>query len=913
MSDCMDCSNCPLSKFTIGDRPVSTRKQEKMTSELRFVLSHPSPSFIPISSDNPIGCPTTILINRFVTVPYDIAFTKYCLQANRLEDIKGKTAMEREARACCAPALAEDLVGAKVIVACGNEALAALGYDLKAGNCVGWVDYNEELGASVLACLDPHKVEENSDGLAKDWVWTVQRAQQIIQGFVPDRNITPEPDWVLADTKEKLAELTADYPSDEFMVLDIESTGLDPREDRLLQLGIYNPASKPIIIPRESLLDQDFIEELIKLLDRVKVVAHNGKFDAKFTEEEFGISLKLGGDTLVFHHMLDERTGTHGLKRLVRVYLNWGFYDDAIGDYYKMEDGLANAPFEEVADYLSLDLLGTWGVLQQELLLLRDDRESTKYPWKIQLSQRDHVEKILNPVNNELKRVEQVGFLVDEARLDELIAEAEPSVAAKKAEIEDFLFDELGEEFSVDSPIQLLKALHGIGALKEEIQTTAYKVLKDYVHIPIVKEILEYKKECKILNAFYISIKNKLVVSKWGKKVFATFNLAGTIGSRWSGSNPNLQQAPRAPHPFKSIFIPNEGHVIFQNDFSALEVCIAAYLSRDKALAEAFKGDMHTTVSKSAFKKYFDEMEEVDTTEAMWKFIDKHPLMMSAKKSIEKMEQNDGAFGLEKLKKEITKHLRYCAKVITFGIFYGRGARALAEQELSCSEADAREFICNYYKLFPDLEKFIKKVHYIVKDIGLVVGPAGRVRDVRSWRFSGDQRMRDRAFGRACRQIINFLMQDHSGVINNIAFAKGANFLTENNCGAMLAAVHDSSVGEIWFDENTSARLDAITRLQEGILVDDLVSLGVDPEVGFNWGELYPQKVFFDGCGMAVKIGLKRLGVDAVKERLALYVRKLELDKMTEEEKVKEGLDLNELTEINNKIKEIDEAWELMI
>lgn len=913
----MDCASCPLKQFTLEGKGPSIRRQEKMRSKLRFVMSHPKPSFVDKAL---FSSPTTSLFDRFVKVDYDMVFTKNCVQAGHLENTgKGIVQMERDARACCAPTLAEDLKGATVIVACGNEALEALGYkDRKAGNSTGWVEYNEELGASVLACLDPHVVENSPEKLANDWIWTVQRAQKIVQDLAPRENILPTVNWEAVETIEQFKKIIKRFKTDDLLAIDIETVGLNWRKDRVLVIGIYNEAyDKVLMLTPELFTKNAFKEVWAELVNRMRCTLANSKFDAKFLLYQYGLKIPVFYDTLPMHQMIDERTGIHGLKRLLQVYRNWPSYEQKIDHYYKMEGALANCPFEELAQYCAYDVYGTYMLTKQFLSLLRDDRLSRKYPWEIMLSQREYIENITRHVNMELLDVEINGFITDEVRLDKLIAEAIPSVEKHRRSIEDLLFAEVGREVSVDSPLQLLAALHEMKALPPEINTTESKVIKNYIKVPIIKMILEYKKEYKILTAFYNSIKEKLIEDHGVMKTFATFNIAGTIGSRWSGANPNLQQAPRAPHPFKSIFTASPGHVIFQNDFTSLEVCMAAYLSKDMALAAACKpgADMHQTVSESAFKKYHEEMRSLDTTEDWENFLNSYSLLTAVKKSIqEDAEKRGSSYNVAEYESAIVKHLRFCAKTITFGIFFGRGARALAEQELNCSIAEAQTFIDDYFKLFPVFYKWIRKVQYLVKDVGIIIAPDGRVRDLRFWMFSSDPMKRKQALARAYRQAVNFLTQNMSGTVNNIAFIKAAQYLRENKCGRMLGAVHDSSVGEIFLGPQTAVHMANIRELQNSCLTSDFVSFRVESELGMNWASTIDDTLYLEAVGpLVLEHGADKLGRELVEQRTSNYVKMVKVKKMTPDELAKAEIRPELAAELEQIIKEIDAKWEMKV
>lgn len=75
-------------------------------------------------------------------------------------------------------------------------------------------------------------------------------------------------------------------------------------------------------------------------------------------------------------------------------------------------------------------------------------------------------------------------------------------------------------------------------------------------------------------------------------RVYPSFNVTGTKGSRWSCSGPNIQQLPSRDQKYdfgdgselvainmKDIIIPDEGNVFVGSDYSALEAYLQTYLA----------------------------------------------------------------------------------------------------------------------------------------------------------------------------------------------------------------------------------------------------------------------------------------------------------------------------------------------
>ncbi len=70
-------------------------------------------------------------------------------------------------------------------------------------------------------------------------------------------------------------------------------------------------------------------------------------------------------------------------------------------------------------------------------------------------------------------------------------------------------------------------------------------------------------------------------------KIHAGWKIPGTITGRVAGVNPNLVQAPKSKG-FLECFVPEEGNVLVDCDFSSLENVVLAELSKDKSLMELY-------------------------------------------------------------------------------------------------------------------------------------------------------------------------------------------------------------------------------------------------------------------------------------------------------------------------------------
>ena len=208
------------------------------------------------------------------------------------------------------------------------------------------------------------------------------------------------------------------------------------------------------------------------------------------------------------------------------------------------------------------------------------------------------------------------------------------------------ILESAGVEFNVDSPRQLGEILFEnlqLYAKAKETKTGQYQtgeeVLKKLVDThPIISQVLEYRELKKLLNT-YVKPLPKLINENTGR-LHTSYMQTVTSTGRLSSKDPNLQNIPirtDAGREIRKAFIPSDpNHVLLAADYSQVELRVAAAMSNDPGLVDAFKQgiDIHTTTAAKVFNVC---LEDVDRTQ------------------------------------------RSQAKAVNFGILYGQGAFGLAE------------------------------------------------------------------------------------------------------------------------------------------------------------------------------------------------------------------------------------------
>lgn len=268
------------------------------------------------------------------------------------------------------------------------------------------------------------------------------------------------------------------------------------------------------------------------------------------------------------------------------------------------------------------------------------------------------------PASLSLANMELTGAPVDLPYLEEMKANIEKEIQAEIADIralvQEFTLHPKGGDFNANSSKQVKEVLYdkeiGLGlAMPKDVGRYAYmreegevttnsdtlKVLARQVApkrpaiAGLINKILSYRVRTKILGTYIEGILDR--VDPDGR-VRGDFNLHGTATARISCSNPNLQNIPDASHvgyDIRRAYVPSEGWVILEADYSQLELRVAALFSQDQVLIEAYKAgaDIHQEVAYMLWNKPKDK---------------------------------------------ITKYERYLAKCMNFGVLYGRGARSIA-------------------------------------------------------------------------------------------------------------------------------------------------------------------------------------------------------------------------------------------
>ena len=401
------------------------------------------------------------------------------------------------------------------------------------------------------------------------------------------------------------------------------------------------------------------------------------------------------------------------------------------------------------------------------------------------------------PVIRILADMEEKGIVVDSGFLKKLSIKINTELEI----ITKAIYKEAGEEFNINSPRQLSHILFDVFKLETHglrktakggvISTGAAELEKLKNAHPMVAEILSYRELMK-LKTTYVDALPTLIDSTDGR-IHTTFNQTVASTGRLSSSNPNLQNIPIMSaygREVRKSFIAPSGFFLCSFDYSQIELRVAAHMADDKKMIEAFqKGlDIH---SMTAAAIYHISLEEV------------------------------------------TPELRRAAKTLNFGILYGMGAMALAENT-DMSHKEAKKFIDDYFREFAGVREYLDRTKLFAETHGYVETLFGRRRYIPEIHSPNWQLKRE-----AERMATNMPIQGTAtGDIVKMAMIAVDSWIKKHSLSEsvkMILQVHDELVFEI-HENAVSERPPQIKKIMEQI-ANLKVPLVVDVKIGKNWGE----------------------------------------------------------------------------
>lgn len=406
-----------------------------------------------------------------------------------------------------------------------------------------------------------------------------------------------------------------------------------------------------------------------------------------------------------------------------------------------------------------------------------------------ELGMADLYRNIEMPLSFVLYSMEKEGVKVN---ADELTTYGE-SLVDNILLLENKIYDAAGEKFNINSPKQLgeilfekLKLPYG-KKTKNGYSTAADVLEKLAVEAPIVNDILEYRTLTKLKSTYADGL--AAFIEDDGR-IHSHFNQTITATGRISSTEPNLQNIPirtALGRELRKVFVPKDGFVFLDADYSQIELRLMAHFSNDDKLIDAYRNnkDIHRSTASKVFHVPFDEVTDLQ---------------------------------------------RRNAKAVNFGIIYGISSYGLS-QDLSISMGEAKQYIKDYFEEFPGVKQFMDNSVETAKETGGTRTLFGRIRPIPELKSSN---FMQRSFGE--RVAMNAPLQGTAADIMKIAMINIFNRLAQEGLESkLLIQVHD----EVLIETKESEKEEVLKIISEEMrdAADLAVELEIDAHFGKNWYE----------------------------------------------------------------------------
>jgi DNA polymerase-1 len=530
-----------------------------------------------------------------------------------------------------------------------------------------------------------------------------------------------------------------------------------------------------VYISCEGLITEEFLKDkLTELADKTSVYTINLKAQVDYLSDEFKDNIH---DLALMSYLINPLKSVYSYEDIASEYLNASLMgrQDIIGK-------------NTVEKLMCDDISALAKVYGYESYTARYAFDGC-YDNLEKSNMKDVYLNIELPLIYVLRSMEKEGMRVNKKELKQY----GDNLTERINELESLIYEMAGEKFNINSPKQLGEILFDKMGLPSGKKTkTGYSTSADIleklaVDYPVVSNILEYRTLAKLKSTYAEGLAQYIGDDE---RIHSTFNQMITATGRISSTEPNLQNIPirmELGRLIRKVFIPKEGYVFVDADYSQIELRLLAHMSGDKTLIDAYNedSDIHRITASKVFKVPFEE---------------------------------------------VTQTQRSNAKAVNFGIVYGISSFGLS-RDLSITPKEAKNYIDEYFKTYPSLKSYLDELINSAKEKGYSETLYGRRRPVPEL-ASGN--FMQRQFGE--RIAMNSPLQGTAADIIKIAMINVYNRLKKEDLKSkLILQVHDELLVETAIDEKDIVIKILIEEMQGAANL--MVPLMADVHSGNNWYE----------------------------------------------------------------------------
>ena len=590
---------------------------------------------------------------------------------------------------------------------------------------------------------------------------------------------------------DTLRYITENYKG-QIMGCDIETLLLSPYAGKTLYIGIAFESDIVVMFTWDKLHLSE-VKEFFR--DKNLLFGwQNGQFDTVFLHK-LDIPAKIDHDSMILHYCMNEHEGYHDLDTLSMRELGADLYSHLMKPYITQMD---KAPRHLWAPYLAKDCAYCKQLIEKFLPKVENDKRLNSLYYRIMI-----------PGANFLRQIQWNGFYVNKDYCLKYKNELESEISVLNVELDSqfkaqwdpiqYRKDSHAKSYSIKfkptSNKQLAWMIYDKLKLKPRIlkETNDGKsVDKDVLNSlkgqhPAIDTLLTCRGKQKILSTYVDGVLEKVDSDS---RIRSQFWLTRTTSGRLASRKPNLQNISRNKK-VKNIFGAPKGRILIEADYKNLELRVLAHLSRDSFLTEVFKAgrDPHAEMAREIFGNNF------------------------------------------------TKEERTKAKSLNFGIAYGEGPNAIAE-EFNISIAEAQYLIKQWFARAQGAKYFLDKCEEYLIAGKTFVTLFGRKRRFGSVvRYAKDPAM----LAHMKRQARNFPIQSPASDLTFLASMDIYKIVTDYQ-SMIVNLVHDNVVVE---SPNIKTTVMPLLNIMKGIM-EEIPQRELNPafpfpaefSIGKSWGDM---------------------------------------------------------------------------
>ena len=385
----------------------------------------------------------------------------------------------------------------------------------------------------------------------------------------------------------------------------------------IISISIYNYEEKEVYHIKKTEHKDEFYDFLKRIFEDGEIEKFGYELGRVYILlKQIGINVRnLKYDITVASYILDPTEGKYVIDNLIEKYLNLN-----INEYLEI-----NGANEETKQITMFDIK-------------ENETDSLKYKTSFYVYAIYELSEVLTSRLKEIEAIELFenidmptvevlanmqwnGMHIEENKLVEFGNNLKGGIDILTSEI----YNLAGGEFNINSPKQLGEVLfEKLGLPSKKKTKNGYSTSEDILEKllnehPIIEKILEYRKLCK-LNSTYVEGMRPYINPKTNR-IHSFFHQTITATGRISSTEPNLQNIPTRMElgkQLRKVFVPDEGKIYIDADYSQIELRVLAHMSKDKHMIDEFVNgeDIHKQAASKVLHKPIEEVTKEERSSA---------------------------------------------------------------------------------------------------------------------------------------------------------------------------------------------------------------------------------------------------------------------------------------------------------